>query len=101
LESQPIKLLLKLISKSDIELFCGTKTPTEETMKPIIDDWIFMSPPSNHIAKAYAVYRDGGLGVSDSFFLLTQFYEGYTNVYDHIKTIQRGSATALHETVPD
>ena len=40
-------------------------------MKPIIDEWIGMTPPSNHIARAYAVYKDGGLGISDAFMLLT------------------------------
>jgi hypothetical protein len=80
-ESEPVKLLLKTVKHEEIDLFCNGH-PTEAKVSKIVDDWIYMSPTSRHVVHAYAVYRDPGMRYTDNYMLLTQFYEGYDNIYN-------------------
>jgi len=43
-----------------------------------------MTPTCKHVVRAYAVYRDPGLRFNDNYMLMTQFCEGYDNVYNLI-----------------
>jgi len=45
-ESNPVKLLLKIVKREDIENYCGTTEPDELVVNKIMDDWVFMSPTS-------------------------------------------------------
>ena len=67
-DSQKVKLLMKTLKRSEIANFCKTDTPSESMVNGIIDDWIFMTPGTPHIVRAFAIYRDGGASASaDSY----------------------------------
>ena len=91
IDSKPVKLILKTLAKEEVTNYCKTDNPDLDQVESIIDNWIYMTPVSKHITKAYAVYRDGGGEVKTSFMQLTQFKEGYDNVFNHIKLMDLGS----------
>jgi hypothetical protein len=67
--SQKVKLLMKTLKRSEIENFCKTTTPSESAVNGIIDNWIFMTPGTPHIVRAFAIYRDGGASSSTDSYM--------------------------------
>ena len=66
-------------------MFCGTDAPTASQVNSIIDPWINLVPKTPHIVSAYEVYRD-----FSNFLQLTEYCDGYDNVYNRLKKAKFG-----------
>lgn len=55
----------------------------------VIDEWIQMTPKSNHIVSAYAVLKDH----NDMFMQVTECCSEYNNMYDVISELGGGWQT--------
>jgi hypothetical protein len=86
------KLVFKMLNSEEIQAGCGERNPTDEQIRGMIDDWIYMAPKSKQIVSAYDVFKD------DMFYMqLTEYCEQYDNLYSIIKLMNLGS---LQETIP-
>lgn len=79
------KFIFKQLHTSSVEIFCGTKTPTPQQVNAIIDPWINLVPKTPYIVNAYEVYRD-----YDLFMQMTEFCDGYDNVYSRLRKANFG-----------
>ena len=79
------KFIFKQIHKDSIDIFCGTSTPTVAQVNSIIDPWINLVPKTPHIVTAYEVYKD-----FNHYMQLTEFADGYDNVYNRLKKAKFG-----------
>ena len=86
------KFLFKQLHTESVEIFCKSKTPTPQQVNSIIDPWINLVPKSPHIVNAYEVYRD-----YDLFMQMTEFCDGYDNVYNRLKKADFG---LLQDSIP-
>jgi len=74
------KFIFKHLHTDSVQIFCGTSNPTAAQVNSIIDPWINLVPKTPHIVTAYEVYKD-----LNFFTQLTEFAEGYDNVFNRLK----------------
>ena len=74
------KYIYKIIDGKSVELFCGTKYPTDFQVNRIMDEWIYLVPKTPHIVTCYEVFKDNFL-----YLQVCEYCEGYENVYTKIK----------------
>ena len=84
------KFIFKVINAHQIAAFCGTLHPTDQQISRIIEPWIYVTPKTPHIVNAYEVYKDKFL-----YLQLTEYCEGYDDVYDRVKTADFGLLTEV------
>ena len=61
LNSNHQKFIYKIIDGDSIQIYCGTRKPTDFQVNKLLDEWIYLTPKTPNIVTAYEVFKDNFL----------------------------------------